>query len=79
MWGLLAMFGLILRYRVPYFIGLLIILVSLIMEHWIARRRSLKWINVAFFRLNALVSIVFLIATTVSVVFPGFIRSYFTK
>lgn len=79
MWGLLAMFGLILRFRVPYFIGLLIILFSLVLEHWIARRRSLKWINTAFFRLNALVSIVFLVATAVSVVFPGFIRSYWTK
>jgi 4-hydroxybenzoate polyprenyltransferase len=79
MWGLLAIYGLILRFRVPYFIGLLIILVSLVLEHWIARRRSLKWINVAFFRLNALVSVVFLVATTVSVVFPGFIRSYWTK
>lgn len=79
MWGLLAMYGLILRFRVPYFIGLLIILVSLVLEHWIARRRSLKWINVAFFRLNALVSIVFLIATTVSVVFPGFVRSLWNK
>ncbi|MDX1953036.1 MAG: UbiA-like polyprenyltransferase [Verrucomicrobiota bacterium] len=72
MWLLLAVFGLICRFRVPYFVALLIILVSLILEHWLARRRSLKWINVAFFRLNALVSIVFLVATLVSVVFPGF-------
>ena len=33
----------------------------LVLEHWIARRRSLNWINVAFFRLNAVVSAVFLI------------------
>ena len=72
MWGLLALFGLILRFRVPYFVGLLIILVSLLFEHWLARKRSLKWINVAFFRLNALVSIVFLVATVVSVAWPGF-------
>src|SRR5436190_853211 len=72
MWGLLAAFGLISKLRVPYFVGLMIILVSLLLEHWLARRRSLKWINIAFFRLNALVSIVFLIATVVSVAYPGF-------
>jgi 4-hydroxybenzoate polyprenyltransferase len=72
MWGLLAAFGLILRFRLPYFTGLGIILVSLLLEHWLARRRSLKWINIAFFRLNALVSIVFLVGTVVSVAFPSF-------
>jgi 4-hydroxybenzoate polyprenyltransferase len=72
MWGLLALFGLILHFRVPYFVGSIIILVSLLFEHWLARKRSLKWINIAFFRLNALVSIVFLIATVVSVAWPSF-------
>ena len=72
MWGLLAIYGLFSRFWVPYFVGLLIILVSLLLEHWIARKRSLKWINVAFFRLNALVSIVFLIATVVSIAIPWF-------
>ena len=75
MWGLLALFGLISRFRVPYFVGLMIILVSLLLEHWLARRRSLNWINIAFFRLNALISIVFLAATVLSVVFPGFRRT----
>ena len=75
MWGFLALFGLISKFRVPYFVGLMIILVSLLLEHWLARRRSLKWINIAFFRLNALVSIVFFIATVVSVVYPGFRRT----
>lgn len=74
MWGLLALFGLILRFRTTYFVGLVIILVSLLLEHWLARRRSLNWINIAFFRLNALVSIVFLAATVASVAFPGFRR-----
>jgi hypothetical protein len=32
----------------------------------------LKWINVAFFRLNALISIVFLLITVAEVVFPRF-------
>lgn len=77
MWGLLTIYGLMLGYRVAYFVGMLIILGSLVLEHWIARRRSLKWINVAFFRLNALVSLVFLIATVFAVAFPGFRRSMF--
>jgi 4-hydroxybenzoate polyprenyltransferase len=72
MWGLLAIYGLFSRFWIPYFVALLIILVSLLLEHWIARRRSLKWINVAFFRLNAVVSIVFLVGTVVSIAFPWF-------
>ena len=72
MWGLLLGFGLLSRFRVPYLIGLLMILASLLLEHWLARRRSLKWINVAFFRLNALISLVFLVVTVTEVVFPGF-------
>ena len=72
MWGSLAVFGLLARFRIAYFVGLFIILVSLIVEHWLARKRSLKWVNIAFFRLNALISVVFLICTVVEVVFPGF-------
>jgi 4-hydroxybenzoate polyprenyltransferase len=72
MWGLLALFGLLSRFRVAYFVGLLIILVSLLLEHWLARRRSLNWINHAFFRLNGLISIVYLIVTIAEIVFPGF-------
>ncbi len=72
MWGLLAGFGLLSRFRVPYFVGLVIILFSLLLEHWLARRRSLNWINVAFFRLNALISLVFLIVVVTEVVFPPF-------
>jgi len=72
MWLLLVVFGLLSRFWVPYFFGLLIILVSLLLEHWIARKRSLKWIQVAFFRLNALVSIVFLVSTVISVALPWF-------
>jgi 4-hydroxybenzoate polyprenyltransferase len=72
MWGLLAVFGLFSRFWMPYFVGLGIILISLLLEHLLARRRGMKWINVAFFRLNALVSVVFLTATVVSVAFPWF-------
>ena len=72
MWGLIAIYGLFSRFWIPYFVALLVILVCLLLEHWIARRRSLKWINVAFFRLNAVVSIVFLVGTVVSIAFPWF-------
>ncbi|MDB6066307.1 MAG: 4-hydroxybenzoate polyprenyltransferase [Pedosphaera sp.] len=72
MWGLLVVFGLLSGFRVAYLVGLFLVLLSLLLEHWLARRRSLKWINVAFFRLNALISIVFLIVTVAEVVFPHF-------
>jgi 4-hydroxybenzoate polyprenyltransferase len=72
MWGLLVLFGLINRFRTPYFVGVLLILFALVLEHWLARRRSLNWINTAFFRLNALISAVFLCTTVASVVFIPF-------
>ena len=72
MWGLLAAFGLIHRFRIAYFIAMGIILLCLVMEHWLARRRSLGWINVAFFRLNGLISLIYLVGTTAEVAFPFF-------
>jgi len=72
MWGLLVLFGLLCRFRVAYFTGLIFILVCLAMEHWLARKRSLKWINTAFFKLNAVVSVVFFAVTIGEVVFPNF-------
>lgn len=72
MWGLLFMLGLLLRFRVTYLTGMLIILCSLLLEHWLARRRSLNWVNNAFFRMNAMISMIFLAITVVEVVFPGF-------
>jgi 4-hydroxybenzoate polyprenyltransferase len=79
MWALLVFFGLINKFRVPYFVGLLIILVSLLLEHWLARRRSINWVNLAFFRLNALISIVFLTTTIASVVFIPFTPPWMRK
>ena len=71
MCGLLLIFGLLCRFRIAYGVGWLFIVGCLVMEHWIARRRSLNWINVAFFRLNAVVSVVFLLVTLIEVVFRG--------
>jgi 4-hydroxybenzoate polyprenyltransferase len=74
MCGLLLAFGLLCRFRIAYLVGWLIIVGCLFLEHWIARRRSLNWINVAFFRLNALVSAVFFMVTLAEVVFTGGFR-----
>jgi hypothetical protein len=70
MCGFLFAFGLLCRFRVAFFVGWMIIVCCLVLEHWIARRRSLDWINVAFFRLNALISLVFMAVTIGEVAFP---------
>jgi 4-hydroxybenzoate polyprenyltransferase len=72
--GLLLAFGLLCRFRVAYTIGWVLIVGCLVLEHWIARRRSLNWINVAFFRLNALVSAVFFVVVAAEVIFRGGFR-----
>ena len=74
MCGLLFGFGLLCRFRLAYLIGWLLIVGCLVLEHWIARRRSLNWINVAFFRLNALVGVVFLVVVAAEVIFKGGFR-----
>jgi 4-hydroxybenzoate polyprenyltransferase len=71
MCGLLLAFGLLCHFRIAYLIGWLLIIGCLVLEHWIARRRSLNWINLAFFRLNALVGAVFLIVVAAEVIFQG--------
>jgi 4-hydroxybenzoate polyprenyltransferase len=72
MFLLLAGFGLLAGFRLAFSVGLAIIGVSLALEHWLARRRSLNWIQTAFFRLNALISLVFLAVVVVEVAFPYF-------
>ena len=74
MCALLFAFGLLCRFRFAYVIGWIIIVVCIVLEHWIAKRRSLNWINVAFFRLNAMVSTVFLAVTIAEVAFQGGFR-----
>lgn len=70
MWGVLVAFGVLAGFRLAYWVGLIFILGCLLMEHWLARRRSLGWVNQAFFRLNAVISVVFLVVAVVEVVFP---------
>ena len=74
MCGLLLGFGFLCGFRIAYLIGWLIILGCLVLEHWIARRRSLNWINLAFFRLNALVGVIFLVVVAAEVIFQGGFR-----
>jgi 4-hydroxybenzoate polyprenyltransferase len=66
--ALLLAFGLISDLRVPYYIGLGIILVCLVGQHLLARKRDPVSLNVAFFRMNAIISAVFLGAVIVDVV-----------
>ena len=72
MWGLLAIFGTLCGFKLAYYFGIVVILVCLIMEHWLARRRKGDWVQNAFFRLNSLISVVFLAVTAIEVVFPDF-------
>ena len=74
MCGFLLAFGLLCQFRIAYLVGWLLIVLCLALEHWIARRRSLNWINLAFFRLNAVVSVIFLAVTLAEVVFLGGFR-----
>jgi 4-hydroxybenzoate polyprenyltransferase len=71
MCGLLLLFGLLCRFGIAYLVGWFMIVGCLVLEHWIARRRNLNWINIAFFRLNAVVSFIFLTVTLAEVVFMG--------
>ncbi len=71
MCGLLLVFGWLCRFRFAYLIGWFLIVGCLALEHWIARRRSLNWINLAFFRLNALVSTIFFVIVAAEVIFQG--------
>ena len=66
--GFLAAFGLISHLHMPYYVGLLIILVCLVRQHTLARKQDPVSLNVAFFRMNAVISAVFLAAVVVDVV-----------
>ena len=74
MLALILLFGIMLKMRVAFLIGWMIIMFCLLFEHWIARKRSFKWVNTAFFKLNALISSVFFFVVAIEVVFPFFRR-----
>lgn len=72
--GLLFGFGLLCRFRFLFMFGWVVIALCLVLEHWIARKRGLNWIQTAFFRLNAVVSMVFLVVVVAEVVTGGGFR-----
>ncbi|MFM2293991.1 MAG: hypothetical protein RLZZ350_404 [Verrucomicrobiota bacterium] len=74
MCGVLFGFGLLCGFRLAYLVGWVVIVACLVMEHWIARRRSLNWINTAFFRLNAVVSVIFFVVVAAEIIFQGGFR-----
>ncbi len=67
MTGVLLAFGLISRMGWPYFVGLAAIAGCLVMQHWLARKQDVVSLNVAFFRMNAIISVVFLVAVVADV------------
>jgi 4-hydroxybenzoate polyprenyltransferase len=71
MCGVLLAFGLLCRFRIAYLIGWMLIVCCIVLEHWIARRRGLNWVQRAFFKLNAIVSTIFFVVTVGEVVFRG--------
>lgn len=72
MWALLVMFGILSAFRFAYWLGLFLILALLVFEHFLARKRDAQSINTAFFKLNAAISIIFLVVVGIEVVFPWF-------
>lgn len=72
MWGFLVAFGILSAFRFAYWIGLVLILGLLVFEHQLARKRDPVSVNNAFFKLNAAISLIFLVVVTVEIVFPWF-------
>ena len=70
--GCMTVLGLLCGFRMPFWIGLMIILCTLGLEHWIARKRSLDWAEKAFRNLNNIISMVFLAVVIAEVGFPNF-------
>jgi 4-hydroxybenzoate polyprenyltransferase len=72
LWGVLALFGALAAFRLAYWFGLIVIGVLLFVEHLFARKRDTASVNVAFFKLNGVISALFLGVVAVEVVFPWF-------
>jgi 4-hydroxybenzoate polyprenyltransferase len=72
LWILLAVFGALAAFRLAYWLGLVVIGVLLLAEHLLARRRDTHSVNVAFFKLNGTISMLFVGLVAVEVLFPWF-------
>ena len=68
MWLALLGFGLISGMRLPYYIGLAVVAVCLVYEHRLARKGDPVSVNVASLRVNGVISVVFLAAVILDVV-----------
>lgn len=67
MGAFLLAFGLISQLGAPYYIGLAVVTGCLLTQHWLATKQDPVSLNLAFFRMNAIISVVFLAAVVVDV------------
>lgn len=67
---LMVVLGVLAGFRYAYFPCVALIAIFLTTEHVLARRREPNWIQMAFFRLNAIISMLFLAAILIEVAFP---------
>ncbi len=68
MWVVLVGFGLISGLHWPYYSGLALMAGCLVRQHRLARKQDPASLNTAFFRMNAIISLLFLAAVLVDVV-----------
>ena len=71
-WALFVVVGLLSGFRLAYWLGLMLILALLLMEHVLARQRTPAAINAAFFKLNAVISLTYVVVVLCEVLFPWF-------
>jgi len=71
-WLILLGFGWIAGLSLPYWGAMGLIFFALIFEHILCRSNDLARINVAFFNMNALVGLIFVIGVGASIYFPNF-------
>ena len=71
-WAGFVVVGFLSGFRLAYWIGLTLILGLLLLEHSLARRKTPEAINAAFFKLNATISLTYLVVVVCEVWFPWF-------
>ncbi|MBP5760088.1 MAG: 4-hydroxybenzoate octaprenyltransferase, partial [Verrucomicrobia bacterium] len=72
----MAVFGFLVFFKLAYMIGIVFIALVVLMEHGIGRIRKKHWLGNAFFRLNMVVSLVYLTAVGCEVVLSFFDNFY---
>lgn len=71
-WAWFVVVGILSGFRLAYWVGLVLILGLLLMEHSLARRRTPSAINAAFFKLNAIISLTYVVVVLCEILFPWF-------